>query len=280
VIVVRVPKSWRGPHLVKINDTFRMFGRNSKGKYIFDATEIRSAYALSDQLPERIRRWRDERLAKVIGGETPVPLQAGAVAILHLVPFSSFADPWAISAGTILKHKLMFRPPGEAGWDDRINADGYVSHSALRGDPKGSTSYCQVFRSGSLEAVTTNIVRTYRDRLIIPSVWFEQSLIEWTTEALKGLKGLGVNLPIVALLTISGANGVLMAVSDLAVMYAEANSGGLIDRELLVTPDVLFEDWAADPAMVLRPAFDAVWNACGWERSRNYDANGKWAPKP
>jgi hypothetical protein len=27
---------------------------------------------------------------------------------------------------------------------------------------------------------------------------------------------------------------------------------------------------------LLRPVFDAVWNAAGWERSFNYDENGKW----
>jgi hypothetical protein len=26
----------------------------------------------------------------------------------------------------------------------------------------------------------------------------------------------------------------------------------------------------------LRPLFDAVWNAAGWERSFNYDEKGKW----
>jgi len=52
-----------------------------------------------------------------------------------------------------------------------------------------------------------------------------------------------------------------------------------IDRDVLIVPDVLIEKYLFDLPRVLRPAFDAVWNACGRVRSLNYDAEGNWNPQ-
>jgi len=272
VIVVRVPKSWRGPHLVKINDTFRMFGRNSKGKYIFDATEIRSAFALSEQLPERIRRWRDDRLAKVIGGDAPVPLEDGARLFIHLLPLSSFAGNVELSAAELSTQRLAFRPPGVSGWDNRVNIDGAMTFSGPRGETKRNNAYCQVFRSGRVEAVSTDIVHVHDNRRIVASLWYEQMMMESLTSYLKGLKDLGVPLPIVALVAISGAKGAWFAVSQRLMGMGDST----IDRDMLLLPDVLIETYTPDMPTLLRPLFDAVWNAAGWERSFNYDEKGKW----
>lgn len=272
VIIVRVPKSWRGPHLAKINDTFRMFGRNSKGKYIFDATEIRSLFALSEQLPERIRRWRDDRLAKVIGGDAPVPLEDGSRLFIHLLPLSSFTGNIELSAGELVKQWLPFRPPGVSGWDHRVNIDGVIMFSANRGKSKRNNAYCQVFRSGRVEAVSTDFVRVREGRRIVSSLLYEQMMIEALASYLKGLKDLGLPLPIVALAAISGANGAWFVVPQ-GIEWPEDST---IDRDMLMLPDVLIETYAPDVPTLLRPVFDAVWNAAGWERSFNYDEKGKW----
>jgi hypothetical protein len=49
-----------------------------------------------------------------------------------------------------------------------------------------------------------------------------------------------------------------------------------IARDLLLVPDILIEDYDVNVASVLRSAFDAVWRASGWERSMNYNKDGKW----
>lgn len=275
VIVVRVPKSWRGPHLVKINDTFRMFGRNSKGKYIFDATEIRSAFALSEQLPERIRLWRDDRLAKVIGGDAPVPMDEGGRLFIHLVPLASFAGHVEFSAAELGTQQVQFPPPGAGGWSHRVNLDGVVTFTGPRGDAQQSNAYCQVFRSGRVEAVSARIVHARDTQRMVGSVWYEEAAIRSIGSYLKGLKELGVQLPIVVLMTISGAKGAWLAVSQRLM----GRSDNTIDRDVLILPDVLVETYGADVATLLRPVFDAVWNSAGWERSFNYDDHGKWRPR-
>jgi hypothetical protein len=273
VILVRVAKSWRGPHLVKINDTFRMYGRNSKGKYIFDATEIRSAFLLSEDVPERIRRWRDDRLAKVIGGDAAVSVARGGGLVIHVVPLASFAGQVELSVAHIDKQQGSSRPPYPklSGYSSRINLDGLVTFS--RADDDGqSSAYCQVFRTGRVEAVSTRILYVVEGEGVVLGEVYEETAM-WSVETyLEGLKELGVQVPMIVLMTIWGAKGARL------LMSRDPSRRGqhLIDRDVLVLPEVLVETHRADVPTLLRPVFDAVWNAGGWLQSLNYDEQGRW----
>lgn len=274
VIVVRVPKSWRGPHLVKINDTFRMFGRNSKGKYIFDATEIRSAFALSEQLPERIRRWRDDRLAKIIGGTGPVQLAAGARLVVHVVPLTAFAAGQEIAVEAIKKASQQFPPLCEGGGDSRINIDGLLKFLGGRAGAPGASSYCQVFRSGIVEGVTTEVVQPRDSRPFIASQWLVQEVVASIKQYRAGLIACGISPPFVVLGTLVGAKGATLAVSQRFVVWDHYP----VDRDFVSLPEVLIEATDSDLLDDLRPLFDGVWNACGWVRCFDYNEHGKWAP--
>jgi hypothetical protein len=52
--------------------------------------------------------------------------------------------------------------------------------------------------------------------------------------------------------------------------------GQPIDRDTLTLPETVVEDLNSKPENILRPMFDLVWNACGYPRSRNFDADGNW----
>lgn len=271
VIVVRVPKSWRGPHLVKINDTFRMFGRNSKGKYIFDATEIRSAFALSAELPERIRRWRDDRLAKIVGRDAPVELEGNTRLTVHLLPLSSFTGNFEIAAAALAKEQQHFQPLGSGGWDHRINIDGILQFVRNRVQPGVCTAYCQVFRSGRVEAVTAELVDMHNNHPVIGSGWLERVIIEAVRSYLDALVGLGVATPMIVMVAATGAKGARFIAGDSWV-----RDPGTIDRDFLLLPEVLIESHPTDVPTVLRPLFDAMWNAAGFKQCFSYDKDGKW----
>jgi hypothetical protein len=52
----------------------------------------------------------------------------------------------------------------------------------------------------------------------------------------------------------------------------------LIDRDVLAIPDVIFTGAQGIPRL-LRPCFDAIWNACGLRGSLNYSQSGGWNPQ-
>ncbi len=49
-----------------------------------------------------------------------------------------------------------------------------------------------------------------------------------------------------------------------------------IDRDTIVVPEIWLDTFECDLPRVMRPIFDAVWNAAGYPRSLNYDSEGNW----
>jgi len=275
VIVVRVQKSWRGPHLVKINDTFRMYGRTSKGKYILDATEIRSAYALSEQIGDRMCRWRDDRLVKILGRETPVGLADEPCLVIHLVPVSSLIGGHELSAVRLKEQRNQFAPPDYQATDFHINIDGVVSYIGWQHKAESSFAYCQVYRQGMVEGVSAMIVTDEDGRRNVASVLLEKMMIQSVSNYLNGLKELGIEPPFAVLSALLDMNGVTLAVGRRQRLIRQ----GKFDRDVLVLPDVLVESFADEVPTIMKPVFDAMWNAAGWEYSFSYTKDGKWEPQ-
>jgi hypothetical protein len=103
---------------------------------------------------------------------------------------------------------------------------------------------------------------------IIPSVPFERDLISALATYLRTLKNLEFETPIFVMISLLGVKGYTMAVdrSKLFTPYAQK-----IDRDSLILPDILVEDYNSEPARLLCPAFDAVWQSTGFGGSPNYD---------
>ncbi|MDP3259039.1 MAG: hypothetical protein Q8M34_00440, partial [Thermodesulfovibrionales bacterium] len=49
-----------------------------------------------------------------------------------------------------------------------------------------------------------------------------------------------------------------------------------IDRELLLLPEGITENYDTKIEHSLKPLFDLVWNASGYQNSLNFDKNGNW----
>lgn len=272
VLIVRVPKSWSGPHMVTFKGSSRFFARSSAGKFQMDVEELRSAFALAGDLPERIRSWRDERIAKIMADDTPVPLINGPKMILHLVPLDSFSQPNRIAAADLAESKTGFVPIGVGGWSHRLNLDGYLNFGGRSrdDDSKRERSYCQVFLSGRVEAVC-DTGQAADGTPVIASVWYEKEILESTASFLRSLQTFDVHPPAVLLVSFVGVKGVTLTMKP-----GYGDMAHPIDRDVLLLPDVLIEEMPRDLTRLLRPIFDAVWNACGIAQSWNFDDKGNW----
>jgi hypothetical protein len=274
VFVIRVMRSWAGPHMVTFKDSSKFFARSSAGKFQMDTGELRSAFSLAADLPARIRAWRDNRLAKIIVGDTPIPIAESAKMVLHLVPLDSLIDSGQIPATVLNGKQIEFGPMWSSSWNHRLNLDGYVTHGGRPyGDKEGvERSYCQVFRSGQVEAVSADLVREVHGRKIIASISYEKMILESTARYLKSLDSVGVQPPMLVMVAFISARGATMGVG---ISYG----GDLhpIDRDPLILPDVLIAETPKNLPRALRLILDAAWNACGAPQSPNYDKNGRWA---
>lgn len=277
VIIIRIPRSWIVPHMVAYQGRQRFYSRNSRGKYPLDVGELRAAFLGSGQLTERVRNFRLERLARITNGDAPAPLPDTAKLILQIVPFRAF-EPGAQFDLTSLRRDLA--PIFSSGYNGPLyNFDGLLTVDE-RYDPqhnvRRAASYLQVFRNGIIETVD---VRLFSDpdsqQPTFHGKAYEHDLIGDVQRLLSIQEGLGVDAPLILILTFTGVQGYRIWVSP----EAFSNEGTEIDRDVLLIPEVVVTDYADDIPLLLKPVFDTVWNAAGWQGSPNYDPEGKWIPR-
>ncbi|HXG98062.1 MAG TPA: ATP-binding protein [Gemmatimonadales bacterium] len=268
-LVLRVQRSWAAPHRVTHGGHSHFYGRNSGGKYQLDVHELRAAFGRAQDVAERLNLWRLDRLTKIEAAETPVRLQAGPRLVLHMIPLSAF-DPGLVARLPSEPGDENLFPLYSRGYDGRPNFDGFVTYYSPGGrDPR--TSYLQLFRNGSIETVDTlllaaNASNPLVEERIIPSVALEYRLIESLEKYLKVARSMGVEPPAFVGLTLMGVKGYSLYVDP----QFRTSVPAPIDRDPLIIPATLVEDFGVPPDVMLKPAFDTIWNAAGYPESIHY----------
>ena len=137
-----------------------------------------------------------------------------------------------------------------------------------------STTYVQLFRNGIIEATEDGLLLPEHNEKILPITTIEGDLIMSISSYLQIQKIIRVEPPILVFLTLAG-------VKD--HYYYDLRRGRrkyTIDRDTLQLPEVLIEDFNVNVGEIMKPCFDAIWNACGISKSPNYNENGVWVPPP
>jgi hypothetical protein len=83
---------------------------------------------------------------------------------------------------------------------------------------------------------------------------------------------LGFQPPYVASISLLNVRGFVMYVGP-SHWGSDARP---VDRDHVLTEEILIESLAEPPDRLLHPLFDQLWNACGWYGSINYDEAGNW----
>ena len=90
VLIMRIQRSWAGPHMVTFKGSSRFFTRDNGGKHMMDVGEIRISFGASASLSESIRSFRAERLGRLLGQEAPFMMRDRPTIVLHMVPLGAF----------------------------------------------------------------------------------------------------------------------------------------------------------------------------------------------
>jgi len=273
IVLIRVLKSWRSPHCVTLKNWSRFFARSSNGVYQLDVDELRSSFIQSETTNERIKSFREERIAKIYADESYIKQGEEAKAILHIIPVSAFNSRERLNVGFLYEQYRLGKVPillGDHSSNPSINLEGILLHSYI--DDQGNClSYVQLFNNGIIEAVSKSVLKTFTIQTI-PSKKFEEDIINTTVQSIDYLKGIEIEMPYIVCLTLVGVNGYRMSVSEhLAI-------DGAIDRDVLLIPEILIEEDVndSDVTKLLNPIINSVWNACGYMKSPNYDTAGNY----
>ena len=272
ILIVRVPRSWASPHMVK--ESYRFHSRNSSGKYPLGVHELRQAFLRSEVTSERLRRFRMERLANIVAGETPVALAEGPKVVLHVVPLSALDVERRVDLDRAYEEAGSLLPIGTGGTGVRYNFDGLLMVGNC--SPIDScVGYTQLFRTGAIESVSAQPFEVGKQ--CIASTFFEREVVQALGRYLSLEQRLAVAAPFVVMLSLVGVKHYWLAVNP---QYASRDRRA-IERDSLVIPEALIEDpptdlTVRDAAGWLQSSFDALWNACGYPGSLNYDEQGRW----
>jgi hypothetical protein len=160
------------------------------------------------------------------------------------------------------------------GMSPRVNLDGFIN---IRGGDV-CYGYTQVFRNGIVEATRAEILRDFKNSMILPAGSTTQNIIEVVPGFLDGLRSLDVPAPIVLMVTYQGVAGAKLGLSRYEHRLDEIDPFPL--DEPLFLPEMIINDYGStsDHVAALRPIFDALWNAAGFFKCTHYDDQGNWKP--
>lgn len=278
-IVIHIPRSPVLPHMVSVKGQCKFFQRGSNGKRPLDVSGIRLLFERHGSATRWVREFRVTRLAEIQAGDGPIPLVGQTMAVLHVIPLAA-ADPgFAIDLRRALavRQSPLAHPMGVTSHLDRCNGDGFLTCSAS--DPKGRVrSYLQLFRSGCLESVDSSVLYNRDDSRVFYGDSCEDTILESLERHLGFLQAVGVPVPLSVMLSFVGVRGcIVLRTGPQAVHHAwEPEFDRSIRNDALLLPEVVLESYSADVKCVLRPAFDALWNASGYDGSPSYNDKGDW----
>lgn len=274
VLIFRINRSWVGPHRVIFKGHDKFYSRNSAGKYPLDTNELKIAFTLSQTLVDKIGDFKNGRILDLISDKTPIPFYNGGKIVLHLIPLESFNLENSFGLNKLQEVLPKMVPMRVSSWNQKINLEGLLSYS--EGQNNKSHSYVQLYRSGIIEAVEGLTLSKDQEQKVLPSKGYEGMLIKALNQYMGILKDLKINPPVVIFLTLLSVNGYRITSSDL---FFDSDENNLINKDVLNLPETLVENYDISSTSILRPMFDLVWNACGFEKSLNFNDDGEWIDK-
>ena len=105
--------------MVKFQSLSRFYSRTSAGKFQLDVHQIRAAFAQAEELPERLRNLRLDRVSRILGGESPTKIgNLSQVLVVHLIPYAAFDPSFRVDLHAAKDDKKSrLRPIGDvSGW--------------------------------------------------------------------------------------------------------------------------------------------------------------------
>ena len=287
VLIIRIRQSWAAPHAATRHGKY--YQRNSNGKQPMDTHELRNAFMLAGRAEERFDVFCTRRNALLLGrvsdpsnDRRPCKLQPGAFLVVHAAPLAVLTRPYVLDIRSNVSHLRAVTPHAKLSHHDapgRPNVDGYL----VQVNPDGAQAtyaYLQVFRAGTAELTSVAprvrvMSRNNDGPLLLDSGWVERTAVADVGSLLRLFAGLNFTGPVLARLALLHCGSMRFQTGT----HGHAAGSGQLDRNSLILGTAVCDE-VGDIARLLRPAFDAMWNAFGFNGSENYSPDGDWQRPP
>ena len=191
-----------------------------------------------------------ERLGNISSGATPTPLRKGVKIILHLIPIGAFDYSVKLQLPSRNNDLSRYAPLVDHETMPRPNFDGLLAINEER-------SYLQIFRNGVIESVySARPMDTERQDL----GWgeFQPHIEKGLLKYVSIQQEMGVQPPILIMLS-------LLDVKGYKVKETYWADNPRLDRNELILPEQVIEQFEFEPKAVMKPIFTQIWNAGGFD---------------
>ncbi|SFD03017.1 helix-turn-helix domain-containing protein [Collimonas sp. OK412] len=277
-IVIRIPRSYNPPHRVVFKGKNRFWARSSAGKYEPDVEELRALFVLAPQLADKMREFRESRIAKIAAGEAPVTLTGKCCLALHVIPLSAFdiGSGTALSISDIHQNYNYFPPMFGSTNNWRVNFDGLLTLSSPDLSATQQRAYVQVFRSGIIEsvAVVGQINQGDSTKSIIEALSVEMGIIASSRKYAESLAASGLATPFVLVVRLLGTKGHQLVYTRYGFPKTAVPN---LDRDQLHFSEVILDTIPANDltfAPMVRSVLDQLANAAGFAQTASFNSEG------
>ncbi|MEW4131750.1 toll/interleukin-1 receptor domain-containing protein [Bacillus thuringiensis] len=228
----------------------------------------------TEQVVRPSENWYEEfvndRIKKTMQGNFMLNVTSGPKVIIHIVPLESIEKKKLYKVSELEFGKLI-RPPYSNKWEYGKNKDGYYTSSRVN-EKELPHGYVQFYRNGCIESVSGSLLgrSIFIDKPYIVHELFEQEIINHIYDICSIItKKIAVNVPIAIQISLLNANGYYISKYSNRVERT-------IQDDLVKLQSIILRSWESSIDKALRPAFDNLWNICGFGQSPNYDSEGNW----
>lgn len=270
ILVIAIAQSNNAPHRVSTGGHNRFWVRHSSGKAEASLEQLRELFTMSINIQERIESFRRSRLEKIDinpGAHLDLANRMSGF-ILHIFPLNTFGKQNIIDPETASSNYRLLIPIGRNAAFPTYNIDG------LKIITGGSTeSYTQVFRDGTIESLNTPLVRGDVNNRYVSSYLIVDNFINYTGKYLEAMQAMNIPSPLAVLVTLFG-----MTNAYIASKYVDEDEWKerTFDRDVILTSEVIIDNYNDNLEEVLTPIQNQLWNACGYPKCHQIDGQGKW----
>ena len=278
ILIVRIPQSIIAPHRVEFKGHNKFYTRNNKGKYQMDVSELRIAFNSGLELDKRIENFKMDRYYQLLSNKYNKFPNDSPILVVHYIPISAFS----------LNNKKMLNL---ANIKDEMNNCSSKALGCSNTKQISMDGICIDYKNGNhssmakykidgiIEKASVKFFRKdYEFTDISPSKTINyingyqilNTLIDDFNEVKRYYEKIGIHTPIIVSYAILNAFGYTIPTKD---WHDVLNT---IDRELLCIENLYIESLEKNVEELLQPTFDAIWNACGYEKCPAYDKDNMY----
>ena len=278
ILIIRIPQSLISPHRVEFKGNNKFFTRNNKGKYQMDVSELRIAFNSGLDLEKRIEEYKQERYYEILSNKYKNLIDDLPIFVVHYIPISAFnGSNLNLLSQTKIKEEMnncSSKALGR-GYDKTISIDSV----SIKYNLAGVSAIANYKTNGIIEKASTEFFfKQYKYTNISPNKVVDrisgqriiETFIEDFYEVKKYYEKVEIDTPILVCCSILNSANYTIPTD---MFYDVLNK---IDRDMLYINNLYVENLDKPIEEILKPIFDSIWNACGYEKCPAYDENEKY----